>query len=191
MMHAIVATFMSFGAVSAPVPKQPKEVPYWPTEVGTKWVYIQNGMERPEEITKSEVQGGAMRLTVEIGGELSVTYDVSKNEVIQRTCANFKIDQTVLRFPIKEGDSWEFVCPIQMGLLAQSGKIAVGETEDVTVPAGKFRATKVLFTVNEVNGKALDIPQSYTSWYAQGVGLVRLEYKDGEKVLKSFTPGKR
>jgi hypothetical protein len=195
MLHAIVAMLMSFGAVAAPVPKHlmPKEVPYYPTEVGTKWVYIQNDMERPEEITKSEAQGGALRLTVQVGakGELTVTSDVSKDEVIERTSGNFKIDRTVLRFPLKEGDSWDFVCPIQKGLHAESGKITVCETEDVTVPAGKFRATKVVFTVTEVNGEARPIPHAYTFWYAQGIGLVRLEYRGGEKVLKSFTPGKK
>ena len=192
-MCAYLLMLVGSTAIAAPVPKQANEVPYWPTEVGTKLVYVQNGVERPEEITKSEVQGGAVRLTVEVGtkGELSVTYDVSKSEIIERTSGGFKIDQTMLRFPIKDGDRWDFVCPIQMELQAESGKIAVGETVDVTVPSGKFRATKVMFMVNEVDGKALELPRSYTFWYAQGVGLVRLEYEGGEKVLKSFTPVKK
>ena len=59
------------------------------------------------------------------------------------------------------------------------------------MPAGTFKAIPVTYTVTEVDGKPIAKPTVYTYWYAAGVGVVKLKYDGGEKVLKSFTPGKR
>lgn len=96
----------------------------------------------------------------------------------------------MLRFPIKTGDSWTFAYPIQKGLLCEGGKMSVGEDEDIKVPAGTFRATKVVSTVTEVDRKPINKPYAYAHWYAKGVGLVRAEWDGGGRELKSFTPAK-
>ena len=72
-------------------------------------------------------------------------------------------------------------------MLAEAGKITVGANEEVAVTAGTCRATKVTFTATMADGLVVAKPYTYTHWFAQGIGLVRLEYPGGEKVLKSFT----
>ena len=65
----------------------------------------------------------------------------------------------------------------------------VGKEEEVTVPAGTFKAIPVTSQV-DVGGRLL----KNTSWYAPGVGVVKVVMaNDGnERVqeLKEFTPGK-
>lgn len=190
---AVATAFSTFALSAAPIPKHlmKDEPPYWPTAVGTKWVYVQDGKEHTEEITKAESQkNGILRLTVRVRN-WDETFDVAPDGVTLRMAGHFTIDSLMVRFPIKSGDSWTFVYPIQKGLLCEGGKITVGEEEDVKVLAGTFRATKVVTTVTEVDGKPINKPRTYTHWYAKGVGLVRLEWDGGGRELKSFTPAKK
>jgi len=66
----------------------------------------------------------------------------------------------------------------------------VGMIEDVEVPAGKFHAVRV--ESEEPVGK--ELTQKTTTWYAPGVGWVKMVLQFGDakevKVLKSFAPGK-
>ena len=101
------------------------------------------------------------------------------------------MDTRVLRFPIKPGDVWPLVIPIQKGLVCDGGAVTVGDSEDVKVPAGTYRATKVVSKVTEVDGKPIPQPRTYTYWYAKGVGLVKVEWNGGGRELKSFTHGKK
>ncbi len=178
-------------AGAAPVPKHlMKDEPYWPTAVGTKWVYEQGGKEMPEEITHSEPLKGGVRLTLRAQG-MDRTTDVGADGVIQRTLHKWTLDIQTVRLPLKVGDTWAFRIPIQDGLHAEAGTMTVGEDEDVKVPAGKFRATKVVQTVTEAGGKPVNQPYTYTSWYAKGVGLVKMEWTQwggGSRELKSFAP---
>jgi len=191
-VRAVIAltTLLLLGA--APVPKQlMKDEPYWPTAVGTKWVYEQGGKESTQEITKVEARdGGTTRLTVRTKNGDDII-DVAPGGVTQRTVSTFTLDTLIVRFPIKAGDSWAFAYPVQAGLHCIGGKMTVGEEEDVKVPAGTFRATKVVCTVTEVRGKPIDKPYTLTHWYAKGVGLVRVEWDGGERVLKAFAPAQK
>jgi hypothetical protein len=54
-------------------------------------------------------------------------------------------------------------------------KSTVAGVEEVTVPAGKFRAMKV---VSIVTGAS--IPMTRTCWYADGVGLVKSTTEGGQ-----------
>src|SRR5437868_6878440 len=99
---AVVCLFVALlSAQAAPVPKHlmPKDEPYWPTEVGAKWVYDQKGEERVVEITKSETRAGVTSLT--IGGAWNETVDVSTDGVTERTCEHFTVNTRKLRFPLK------------------------------------------------------------------------------------------
>jgi hypothetical protein len=187
---AIAAALTAFAlfASAAPVPKHlMKDKPYWLTAVGTKWVYVQNEQEWTEEITRADAIQGGTHLTVR-GRYLDDTYDVTPDGVTERTAGQFTLDSLIMRFPIKTGDSWAFAYPIQNGLLCEGGKVAVGAEEDIKVAAGTFRATKVVCTVTEVNGKPVNKPYTYTHWYAKGVGTIRVEWANGSRELKSFTP---
>ncbi len=68
----------------------------------------------------------------------------------------------LLRDPLKAGDSW--TASIVMGAAKQDLQMTVGPEEEVAVPAGKYRAMRVVF-----KGDAVE----YRRWYARGVGLVR------------------
>ena len=181
-------------AGAAPVPKHlMKDEPYWPTAVGTKWVYEQGGKEMPEEITHAEPLKGGVRLTIRAQG-MDRTTDIGTDGVIQRTLSKWALDTQTVRFPLKAGDTWTFRMPIQDGLHCEAGTMTVGEAENVKVPAGTFRATKVVQTVTEAGGKPVNPPYTYTFWYAKGLGLVKLEWGQwggGSRELKSFSPGKK
>jgi len=46
----------------------------------------------------------------------------------------------------------------------------------------------VVYTVSEADGRPLAKPKVFTSWYADGVRLVKLKCDGGEKSLNEFTP---
>jgi hypothetical protein len=60
------------------------------------------------------------------------------------------------------GDKW--AATVKLGPLSENYTVVVGAEEDVTTPAGTFRATLVIVT-RDVN--------SHARWFARGVGLVR------------------
>lgn len=180
---------------AAPVPKAKPVEPYFPTAVGTKWVYErENGELFTEEITEVTDKGGEQRVTVRTTQQRSwdETYTVSKTEVVQRTLAGkFKLDLPLLRLPLKEKDSWEFEIPIQKRMKCNAGTMTVGKAEKIEVPAGTFEAVPVVSETTAVDGKPIPTPEKCTRWYAAGVGMVKIEYASGHRVLKEFTPAKR
>jgi hypothetical protein len=183
-------------AQAAPVPKHlmKKEQSFYPTEVGTKWTYKQQGLEFTQEITKSEESDGKTQLTVkEKGAGLGeLTLEISKEGVFKRTDGPFRLDTWLLKFPLKPGDSWKVETPIQKGLRAHSGQMKVEKEEDVEVPAGKFRATKVVFEVTVVDGNPLAQAETYTYWYVAGIGEVRFDNDGAQwRVLTAFTPARK
>jgi hypothetical protein len=64
--------------------------------------------------------------------------------------------------------------------------------EEVTVPAGKYKAVKVERVITAQDGKALDKPLKITVWFAKGIGRVKVVPTEGSKLaLKSFVLGGR
>lgn len=178
-------------ALAAPAPKPAvKDEPFWPTAVGTKWVYNFGGGEVTEEITKSEAIKDGTKLTVTRSEEQS-QIEVTSKGVVLRVSGSYTLDLQMLRFPIKAGDSWTFAYPMQKGLQSDAGTMTVGEDEDIKVGAGAFRATKVVRTVTTVGGLPIEKPRVYTYWFVRGVGLVKQQYDGVTLELKSFTPGKK
>ena len=166
-------------ADAAPVPKHlMKDEPFWPTTVGAKWVYTVGETERVEEIIKAEARQDAMRLTIR-GSLGDSTIDVTRAGVTLRTFDKAVLNYPLIQFPLRAGDSWVNACPVRGGVVKghapEGGCRTVGEEEDIKVPAGTFRATKVVYVVTEVNGRPLAKPSTGASWYAKGVGVVRVE----------------
>jgi hypothetical protein len=193
MFLPALAFFLSAQAAPVPTHLMPKVSPFYPTEVGTKWEYEQDGMNSTEEIIRAEVRDGKTVLTIRVQsrGTWERTFEVSKDGVYWRTDGRFKVDECLLRFPVKAGDSWAVEVPRQKGLLAHTGRMTVGKGEEVTVPAGTFRATRVVFEVTAKNGRVLAKPETYTYWYAPEVGLVRFSFPTGDRTLTSFTTARR
>jgi hypothetical protein len=180
-------------APAAPVPKEAKASDYFPAAVGTEWVYEVDGEYTVgERVTGAAEKDGAIRLTVRAtGGTVDEVYAVDKAGVTKVSVGGFTLNTTVLRLPLMEGDEWTFDTPVQKGLFAESGTVVVGKAEKVTVPAGTFEAVPVRMTATAANGEKLDAPRTVTRWYAAGVGVVKVEYHDGQVAkLKEFTPGK-
>src|SRR4051794_3345996 len=104
-------------SAAAPTSKAPADPDYYPTAVGTKPVYDQNGRDLTWEVTAAERTGGAALVTVTqtiAGGEPEpiVKASVSAKAVYQVAVGPFKVDPVCeLRFPIKAGDSWTVDIP--------------------------------------------------------------------------------
>ncbi len=84
----------------------------------------------------------------------------------------------LLKLPHKDGQTWETDSRYSWQKAPVPGKMTAGPVEKVKVPAGEFTAARVEWERNE---------RTYTYWYANGVGLVRL---GEDMLLTSFTPGK-
>jgi len=187
-------TALLAAVLAAPVPKEKAKASYFPMREGDKWVYVQDGKEVTEEVTKVADKNGEVRVTKAYTGSRrtwDLEYLVKDGVAYQAKAGPFSYDPPIRRvdLDLKPGAKWESKAPLTPGVIAESGEMVAGEPEEVEVPAGKFQAVPVVFTVTEWDGKRLPKPTVSTCWYAEGVGLVKMKHDDGEKVLKEFTPG--
>ncbi|HZT83377.1 MAG TPA: hypothetical protein VFA26_24315, partial [Gemmataceae bacterium] len=93
-----------------------------------------------------------------------------------------------LKLPPKKGGAWKF--DFKLGGQQVKGGLVLDE-EEVTVPAGKYKA--VVVETKDAEGPATLKPQAKW-WYAPGVGLVKQQMKVGDAEatfeLEKFEPGK-
>ena len=187
-------------AFPAPGPKEPPAIPdYYPTTVGTRLVYdLDNGdSEMTLRVVGVERKDSEKTITVEERGATRwLPFErISISE--KGLCAVEYSGQAsepwyLLKFPIKAGDKWDVEWSQKPGLDGKKGTVTVIGEEEVTVPAGKFKAVKVERVYTEENGKALDKPFKVTVWFAKGIGRVKVVPTEGSKLaLKSFVPGGR
>jgi hypothetical protein len=183
-------------APAAPRPKDPPKPPvYIPTAVGTRWVYDHNGQELVEEVTGAVSKDGETVLTIQFKlagqAEYPRTVAVSDKGVFDRGIHKFTYDPVcLLRYPVQAGEAWDVTLGQQKGLLGYEGKRTVGEPEQVSVPAGTFRAVPVRLEMASKNGRKLGDPEVHTWWWARDVGVVRYQSRDTDRKLKAFTPSK-
>ena len=175
---ACLALLAGSVAFATPVPKDPDVVFYYPTTPGAKWVY-----ERPdrddEVVTVSGVEKEKGELVVSRanpnGNEAGYRkVYVSAEGLRQPQGYDDDADPVwLLKARVKSGDSWD----------AGEGKRTVYGPDEVEVPAGKFRALRVVWERGTV---------TYTSWYAPNVGEIKRTAKHGDdpaatvRLLKSF-----
>jgi hypothetical protein len=81
--------------------------------------------------------------------------------------AKYEPAKQYLQNPLNTGTKWQWKGKDQTQT-ERTEQNQVAGFEEVTVPAGKFRAMKV---VSEISGAAT--PMTKTCWYADGVGLVK------------------
>jgi hypothetical protein len=168
-------------APAAPVPKGADgPVLYYPTTVGTKWVYQRDGSDEliRTTITAAEEKDGGAVLTIGLlTGDKANPYwkvFVSPKGLFSGDGGldEQKFPNPLLKLPVKAGEKWE--------VPGKPTRTVVG-AEEVEVPAGKFRAVRV-----ESEG--------LTEWFAPNVGCVQTVARsaNGETktVLKTFAPGK-
>jgi hypothetical protein len=179
----------------APVPAgAEKSSYYFPTRVGTKWVYeTTGGDDYTETVTAVEEKDRRYAVTVATtshddpeGLEPGIEkYLVSKDGVFRIGRAlesatdkqEFDPPVCLLKLPHTLGDKWGG------GPRTNTWERVAGKVETVKVPAGTFEAVRV----------DLEIPRGelgeghYAQWYAPGVGKVKLKANDIVIQMKSFT----
>jgi hypothetical protein len=175
-------------AAAAPVPKQAKPPLYFPTKVGSKWVYQAGDKEWAEVVTKVEetAEGTLVTVAIELpGGKLSEYKKVLLSEKgVFSVYFHGKLDppRVALKFPLTPGEEYAKPDP-KAGTSTRTTFHGHGRVE---VPAGVYEAVRV-----DSEQETIDGVRRVQVWYAPGIGLI----KSGEVgkpglVLKSFTPGK-
>jgi hypothetical protein len=174
---------------AAPVPKTRPGPIYFPTTVGAKWVYSEDGHDRTEVVTAIEKDGGAFVVTVEAETDgrrgPAGKFRVSEDALFKLESAGILLVPPVclLRLPVRDGESWD------IGHAASRDETVGTATshapEHIEVSAGGFPAHRVTADYRR-NGTECWT----TTWYAVGVGEVRSESESGGRKLTSFTPGK-
>src|SRR5690348_12096499 len=123
------------GSAAPNVKVLPADPPFFPTRVGTTWVYQIRGGDHTEVITKSEAADGVTTLTIGPGpgGPIIKTLVVSATEIRTVAVAMGPVDppHLLLRLPPKPSDSWEYRTQTPGGLSV--GKKTIGELEEVEV----------------------------------------------------------
>jgi hypothetical protein len=196
-------------SAAAPVPPGGDKPLYYPTEVGTKWVWeFPNtpGVE-PRTLTVSAVKDkdGAKVVTVdEAGADGKTAYyktmKVSEDGLflVGDRVNSWESPLCILKLPHKDGAKWEAESITEQKVRTggtyrdkERRQLTATGPEEVKVPAGTFNAIRVKEVVSS---------RESTYWYAPGVGMVKCQSESrlgakqptiSETVLKSFTPAKK
>ncbi len=181
---ALVLILGLCGLSAAPVPTHlmPKEPPcFYPTAVGTTWVYDRGNSEETITISKVENKDGGKLITTEYikaGGQQRshhMTQLVTAEGVflVAEHGNTYAKPWCIFKLPHKEGDTWE---------TEGHGKgMRSGSVEKVKMPVGELEAARADWDLGD--GRI----GSY--WYVRGVGLVGMGGAGTTKNLKSFTLG--
>lgn len=173
-------------AVAAPVPKDFRRgTDYSPMAVGDRREYVSplqpDVVTQTREVTAVEERDGAKYYTQTISGNSTSVMRADKSGVYMTEQYGEKLETPykIVGPTMKPGDTWK--CNDPTGMTR-----TVGEPKKVETPAGTFTAYPVTCSYPEQPGRT-----SVVVWYAEGVGLVRLD-SDGRTtlVLKKYTPGK-
>jgi hypothetical protein len=178
-------------ASAAPRPKEPVKAPlYFPTAIGTEWVYQQGEWEVTKRVTAVERGTDMTVVTVDRVGSVgrptrSDQMGVSEAGVFWIGSLGpdpLKPDRPACWLNLKHAPGGEW-----MSAGSQHPYVA-RKPEWVEVPAGRFLAIPVEVTYTSGSGKLV----KQVSWYAPEVGLVKEQVpsEDKPRVLKSFRPGK-
>jgi hypothetical protein len=186
---------------AAPVPESAGPSPlYFPTQVGTTWVYQHPNGELRLRITGVESKDKTSVVIVKMMTEEGRGRFWEKVEVSHEGLAvveNLMLSQSDppirwLKGPTKAGEKRRLNTTFRLGDADVPVEVSVicHGVEKVKVPAGEFRAIRVRGTVSW-GSISLDSGKTEERWYAPDVGLVRWVSDSGHTVvLKSFTLGK-
>jgi len=191
--------------IAAPVSAQQKITPnaYYPTKDGTRWIYKTTAGDRTARIeariVTHEAIGGVM--CVKMQAATLVKNDVRtriQNEHVHvsekgafRYAANnnnLTPPLQFLAFPPKKGTTWK-INSRSLGL-EMKGTFKI-EEQQITVPAGKFKAIVCRSEDFTIDGK--NVPHTY--YFASGVGLIKQEVEYGGQTvdleLEKFVAAKK
>jgi hypothetical protein len=182
-------------------PKEPAPAaPFLQLKEGAVWTYVTGSMEGKVRVTGREKIGDieTFVLTTEIANAATekefISIDATGIRMHRQASGERVIDYAQpfvrLKLPPVQGETWEWKGDIGKEKAAVVFKNE-GE-EDVTVPAGKYKAWKISVTM-EIGG----MKHLGANWFVSGVGVVRQQstFESGGKKhhslieLKSFEPG--
>ena len=189
ILAAITLATLTLGSGAAarkPKPVKPN-ADYFPLRVGDSWTYrnSESGGYTLKVLSEEPREGGAVRYVVELRSEVIIQKVFSKTagwvlfhaesySEQEGLKAVYEPPKQYLPNPLVAGQKWEWTGkdPTQTDRHEQN---SVAGFENITVPAGKFRAMKV---ISYVSGEAIPIIKTY--WYADGVGLVKSTTEGGQ-----------
>ena len=160
---------------------------YFPLRVGDSWTYrnTEEGGYTWKVLSEEPHEGEPARYVVEVlsGVKIHNIFSKANGWVLfhgesypehEGLKATYEPPKQYLPNPLVAGQKWEWTGkdPTQVERHERSRVIGF---ENITVPAGKFRAMKV---ESEISGASAPITR--TSWYADGVGLVKTTTVGGQ-----------
>ena len=167
-------------------PKAKTGTDYFPLQVGYTWTYrnTEEGGYTLKVLSEEPHEGEPVRYRVELSSGVKILHTYSKapgwilfhsesyseHEGLQAT---YEPPKQYLPNPLVVGQKWNWTGKDPTQVEYRESSQVVG-SEDVKVPAGKFRAMKV---VTEISGVAT---KTRTNWYADGVGLVKSTTTGGQ-----------
>lgn len=187
--HSTIALTMLLVAISAAAEKsKPAVSDYFPLRVGDSWTYrnTSGDGEYSLNVLREEKQpDGSTRYLVETLSGVKVHSWFSKtnrwvlmhgegypeHEGLE---VKYEPARQYLQNPLVAGSRWRWKGKDYTQTERNENNQVVG-FEKVTVPAGKFRAMKV---VSQIEGAATPVTKTY--WYADGVGLVKSTTQGGQ-----------
>lgn len=191
---SIVLSICSGSTSGAPVPPGAYPPIYFPTQVGTRWVYLYPSSQEGIEIIKNverchECSVVTIEYFDENGKSLVQVLSVSREKVcvIEDWVCKYGDPLPWVKTAAKPRDSWQIATWYKFKgadkyAVGKAGTFTYLRTEKVKVPAGEFQAMCI-----EARGI---MGWSETRWYAPGVGLVkRINNANQTIVLKSFVLG--
>jgi hypothetical protein len=165
------AAVLALLATSTVRADDPKESAYYPLKKGNTWTYKVKGSEDTITVKAAASDKDGTVVETSVGGKVVATEKILvKDDGIYRTEFNMQKPDNpikILKLPPKKDDSWDVDSKIAGNPL--KGKFMTGE-EEVTVPAGKYKATFV-------EGKDIDIgvgKLTAKTWYVEKVGIVKI-----------------
>jgi hypothetical protein len=178
VLVVLLAALSGLAQESAPKAKTKDKTPdYYPTKVGTKWEYqvdAGNGQKVTvvNQIAKIEKVDGKPLAVLEtlVNGQVQATehIGVEAGGIFRYRFKGIEVSPPVclLKYPVKEGASWETETKIGGQEFTVSGR--VGGTEEVKVPSGKYQAVSAKI---ETTVKGNKITNTY--WFAPDVGIIK------------------
>jgi hypothetical protein len=186
---AFLVVVVTVAGASATPPTLQGTPNYLPLSEGASWQYK---MEAPgvasdsytiqavkqEEKTEKSV---TFRLEASKKGQKMVSETIRVDETgIARIRADDKpISKPIylLKYPVKATEKWKD--DVEIAGQKMSVEVEVGKEEEITVPAGKYKAVS-----SKVDGTMGGIQIVSTYWFAEGVGIVKQVIDiQGQKVL--------
>ena len=187
-MFRTIALTIFFLTMSAAAQKSKAPVPdYFPLRVGDSWSYRSASGDTQfslKVVSEERQTDGTIRYLVEkvAGAKVHTLFSKASGWVLMHSErypehegleARYEPARQYLKNPLVAGAQWGWTGKDYTQTELEEDNQVVG-LENVIVPAGKFRAMKV---VSRVGGGA---PMTRTYWYADGIGLVKSMTEAGQ-----------